>query len=45
MGRNKSTSDCWYAEIHEGMFEHGRVVLGVTVFRLVQFHSLTDDFQ
>jgi len=45
MGLNKSTGDGWNAEIQEGMFEHGRVVFGVTMLRLVQFHSLSGDFR
>lgn len=45
MGLNQSTSNGWNAEIQEGMFEHGRVVFGVPVLRLVQFHSLSGDFQ
>lgn len=45
MGLNQSTSDGWNAEIQEGMFEHGRVLFGVTMLRLVQFHSLSSDFR
>jgi hypothetical protein len=45
MGPNQSTSDGWNAEIQEGMFEHGRVAFGVTMLRLVQLHSLSDDFR